>query len=309
MLDDNPIFIGGDGRSGTTLLNVILDCHPKLSVAPELHFTGDKIVNLGPYALQALEFIRGGGRLPNGQRAVDNPEWKPGIQFVLRTQRTGLTIDEIESCIYESIASTNSDLEEFSDRCDLVQRLGQTLQNNDQKERWGFKIMKEIRNPLKYMSIWKNCQIIHIIRDGRDVAASQMTDHGSWGYNQSNKAAENWVKLIMNARNNSKNVSYLELRYEDLVENTSECVHGICEFLGVDFDSSMMQHQKQTHRFYKTKVAHPSRKRTMKAVDNKAIGRYKRDLTQEQIEVFETIAGDMLESLQYKLTTTPEISK
>jgi len=309
MLDDNPIFIGGDGRSGTTLLNVILDCHPKLSVAPELHFTGDKIVNLGPYALQALELIRGGGRLPNGQRAVDAPEWKPGIQFILRTQRTGLTIDEIESCIHESIASTNSDLEEFSDRCDLVQRLGQTLQNNDQKERWGFKIMKEIRNPLKYMNVWKNCQLIHIIRDGRDVAASQMTDHGSWGYNQVNKAAEKWVKLIKSARNNSKNVSYYELRYEDLVFNTSECIHGICDFLGVGFDDSMMQHQKQKHRFYKTKVAHPSRKRTMKAVDNRAIGRYKQDLTQEQIEVFETIAGDMLESLQYRLTTMPEATQ
>ena len=308
MLDDNPIFIGGDGRSGTTLLNIILDCHPELSVATELHFAGEKIQNLGQYALDSIKLIRGGGKLKTGERAVHNPEWKPGIQFVLRTQRTGLTLDEIETGIIESRNATDSEISTFPDRCDLVQRLGRILRDNDEKSRWGFKIMREIRNPDKYAQQWPNCQVIHIIRDGRDVAASQMTEHSSWGYGEASKAAENWVKLIEESREKAKDVSYLEIKYEDLVLETRGCLETICEFLGVGFSESMLNHQKHDHRFYKTKVAHPSRKRTMQAVDNSAIGRFVRDFTEKQIHTFEDIAGDMLESLNYKLTNTRRVS-
>ena len=76
---NDPIFIGGDGRSGTTLLNVILDSHPTLSVAPEYHFNGGS--DLGATALQAVRIKQSGGLLEGGIRAVDTPEWKPSINL------------------------------------------------------------------------------------------------------------------------------------------------------------------------------------------------------------------------------------
>lgn len=40
MIKNNtPIFIGGAGRSGTTLLRVILDSHPRITCGPELRVT------------------------------------------------------------------------------------------------------------------------------------------------------------------------------------------------------------------------------------------------------------------------------
>ena len=35
-IDNTPIFIGGAGRSGTTLLRVLLDTHPRIACGPEL---------------------------------------------------------------------------------------------------------------------------------------------------------------------------------------------------------------------------------------------------------------------------------
>ena len=37
--NNSPIFIGGAGRSGTTLLRVILDSHPEICCGPEFRMT------------------------------------------------------------------------------------------------------------------------------------------------------------------------------------------------------------------------------------------------------------------------------
>ena len=148
----DPIFIGGDGRSGTTLLNVILDSHPTLSVAPEYHFNGGS--DLGSTALEAVRIKKDGGLLESGIRAVDTPEWKPAMQFVNRVVRAGLSLDEIHEAIQQAMEETGTNLVEFHDRCRLIEKFGMILVNRDSKKRWGMKIMREIRNPKRYANVW-----------------------------------------------------------------------------------------------------------------------------------------------------------
>lgn len=40
-MESAPIFVGGEGRSGTTLLRVMLDAHPAIACGPESHFLTD----------------------------------------------------------------------------------------------------------------------------------------------------------------------------------------------------------------------------------------------------------------------------
>lgn len=67
-LDDNsaPIFIGGAARSGTTLLRVLLDSHPRIACGPELKIIPDwlqqwqhDIKSFGDYAAENLRMDRG----------------------------------------------------------------------------------------------------------------------------------------------------------------------------------------------------------------------------------------------------------
>ena len=40
-MDFDPVFLGGEGRSGTTLLRVMLDAHPSIACGPESQFLAD----------------------------------------------------------------------------------------------------------------------------------------------------------------------------------------------------------------------------------------------------------------------------
>ena len=80
----------------------------------------------------------------------------------------------------------------------LIEKFGMILANRDSKKRWGMKIMREIRNPKRYAEVWNAAQFIHIIRDGRDVASSQLMGHGSWGYGDVEEAAKIGAILLSN---------------------------------------------------------------------------------------------------------------
>lgn len=299
-LPGRPIFVGGDGRSGTTLLNVVLDSHPDLFVAPELHFAGPK--NLGPYILGSIDLIERKDKRIIGKALGQHPELKPGIQCVRRIQRAGFEIDDLKRLIPEAMERAGSELESFPDRCVLIDLLGRLGCERWNKKRWGFKIMREIRNIRKYAAVWPDAQFLHIIRDGRDVAASQMLEHGSWGYGDIEVAARGWSNVIAEARSSSAEASFLEVRYEDLVTDAGSALRPVLEFLSVPWADACLRHEEQDHAFFHTHVRHPSREATMKTINSSSVGRYLRDLEPAQIEAFELVAGDRLAEFGYALS-------
>jgi hypothetical protein len=296
-LPGRPIFIGGDGRSGTTLLNVVLDSHPHLAVSPELHFNGAH--NLGPHVLGSIDLILAKDRRVKSKELVNHPDLKPGVQFVRRVERAGLSIDDMRSLIPKAMRITGSDLDEFPDRCALIHEFGELLRKRAGKERYGFKIMREIRNVTKYARVWPGAQFIHIVRDGRDVAASQMLEHASWGYNDIDNAARGWVSLIRESRRHAQPYSMLEIRYEDLVLQPEPTLRRILEFLGEPWHEDVLRHDEVDHVFFDTRIQHPSRKAAKKPINASAVGRYRRDLSPEQVERFERIAADSLIEIGY----------
>ncbi|RKZ40980.1 MAG: sulfotransferase, partial [Gammaproteobacteria bacterium] len=91
----------------------------------------------------------------------------------------------------------------------------------------------------RLLRIWPQAKFIHIIRDGRDVARSNITM--GWagnifiGVDLWIKAEQLWQKLSIQLASEQK----LTIHYEALIQNTDEVLSQICAFIGVPFDRAM----------------------------------------------------------------------
>ena len=144
--DDRPPvpFIVGVGRSGTTMLRLMLDAHPDLAIPPETHFVPDLIdaIAAGATPEQAAETmtaVRQWGDLHTDPADV-----------VARWER----LDRFEP---------GPALRAFY--AIYAERRG--------KPRYGEKTPAYVRNMIKIEGAMPEARFIHVIRDGRDVALSR----------------------------------------------------------------------------------------------------------------------------------------
>lgn len=179
------------------------------------------------------------------------------------------------------------------------------------KKRWGDKstgLYMEEYLPVIH-KLFPNSKFIHIYRDGRSIAASYRgVPHLS---SDIEHVALEWSWNINNITNFGHKIggdAYYEIKYEDLVNNPEEELVSICEFVDESYDSSMLDFP----RYNRELVLEPKRHLlwkglTLQAVSKTRIDSWKNELTQEEINLFEAIAGKVLRDLGYSCTnTTPK---
>ena len=288
-LDPMPIIVGSP-RSGTTLLRLMLDSHPDLAIPPETGF------------LTACEQLSDSGdelRERFFQVVTTHPPEAPGWKdFQIPTEIFHARLQEINPF---SIA----------DGFRLFYRM---YAERFGKNRWGDKTPLYGQHLEYLQELLPEAHFIHIIRDGRDVAASLRQLWFSPGYDIGIQA-HYWRDNVLNTRKQGKRCRhYLEVHYEDLLRQPEHVLRQICAFLEIDFSKEMLfYHDRAPERLEEhlsrhwadgsVLVSHEDRLRqqatTMTPPDLSRIGAWKHSLSDEELCKFEKIVGELLRDLGY----------
>ena len=202
-----PIFIVGCPRSGTSLLRNLLRSHPRLSFPSESHFIP---ILYRAYGDPANE------RAARGLAAkILRLEW-------VRRWRLDLGPGDFGDCrSYRAIVS----------------RLFEAWMRREGKERWGDKTPQYVSHIPTLSELFPGCQILHIHRDGRDVALSLSARR--IGPQNVYAAAQFWKARVSEGRRAGAALPpgrYHEVGYGSLLADPEGTMRGVCGFLGERFD-------------------------------------------------------------------------
>jgi hypothetical protein len=277
----NPyVFIVGCPRSGTTLLQRIVNAHAQIAITPETHWiaryfnarkglTADGLVKprLITKLLQYHKFAHLG---------ID----RESLESLLASERP-LSYAQFVSGIFDHYGRAQG------------------------KRLVGDKTPGYAREIPTLHCLWPGARFVHLIRDGRDVCLSALhwktpgtllTKFSIWSEDRVTTAALWWewhVRLGREGKQLGPEL-YHEIRYESLVRQPAvECAR-LCAFLQVPFDDAMLRfHEHRTPADSGMDEKHPWRPITSGLRD------WRMQMAPENVERFEAIAGELLDELGY----------
>ncbi len=283
--DCSPIFICGSVRSGTTLLQLLLNAHPNIAIFGELHYF-DQILQIRN-RIPSLEDDRAIEDFLSLLENADNYKYIPGAAEFFRSVEKRFRDGE------------NRTYERFF-RCVLEE-----YAREQGAGRFGEKTPTNIRYLDRLLDIFPKAKIVHIIRDPRSVVASSISM--PWTADDALVNAMKWKCDILYSQSFSRpEESYLEVRYEDIVFDTEQQLRRICSFVGEDYDEAMMAFHRTSRTYVKDE---PWKERTGRPIDDAAVDRWRRDLSWPQIFLVEKITGDLLTGFGYERAGVPARAK
>ena len=286
-----PIIVGSP-RSGTTLLRFMLDSHPELAIPPETGFLSLADTWLGATGDVANRVFQDMTLYP-----ADAPAWH---DFHVPVDAFRREIEKLER----------------RDAPAAVRLFYQMYASRFGKCRWGDKTPLYCRHMPSIERLLPEAHFIHVIRDGRDAALSLRLRYFSPGYEIETQAAY-WRDNVESARQAGERCEhYLELRYEDLLQEPAAALRRVCSFIDLEFADSMLLYYERTPdrlREHLTRrrvtgdvlISHEDRLRqqaaTMRPLDLNRIDVWRREMELNEVLRFQSVAGDLLKDLGYPL--------
>jgi len=267
-MNNSPIFIGGAGRSGTTLLRVILDSHPNITCGPELKVT--------PLVADLWHKFQT-AHLP------------PLKQYLLTPTDINLVFREMLLSLLEKYRQQSGKAriaEKSPNNIFFFQHLHMMFPESPL-----IHVIRDGRDVVCSLLTmnWINPQT------GRRVEYT--TD--------ARKAAEYWASAVAMGRRASQNPSirprYLEVRYEDIVLNPEETLRKLFSFLGEPWDPAVLAY----HQTERNLAGESSAEQVSKPLYSASIGRWQKDLCPADREAVMEAAGKLLVDLGYASDGAP----
>ena len=282
--DERPIFVVGCDRSGTTLLRLMLTCHPAICIPPESTF----LLKLKP-------------------------------RWAKRGFRSAVDVDHV--C--EELFSCDEKFLEWNvDRSELTSRLNQMLpfsfsqfvaavydaylQAEDGTAIfWGDKNPSYVRHVGELTDLFPHGRFVHVVRDGRAVYNSFLSSNRKMPNpvfpEDPFVAAHYWMSALQATAPFRSESNFYELRYEDLVSDPETELASVCEFLCLDFDPKMIDF----HHANASDQLVPQHRlawhgATLRPVDASKIGAWRSEMNHRAAIRFELVAGSVMARYGYE---------
>jgi protein-tyrosine sulfotransferase len=257
-----PIVLGGCGRSGTTLLRLMLDSHRRICCGPESSL-----------------FRR---------RAID-ARWL--------ADRFGFPRDEVRA-IYDAAASRPAFIETFAALC--MQKAGKArwaekTPRNISRVAEVFRCFPEAR----FVHVLRDGRDVacslrthprHRVVDGKLVPTGIRRPIAG--------CARRWVRDIEGSRRWWGDPRFMTVRYEDLVLDPRPALGQVMTFIGEAWDEAMLEHSSADSPF-RDATRFAQNPEALGAVSTASLSRWQRDFDERDKRIFKRIAGPLLVELGY----------
>ena len=273
-----PIFIGGEGRSGTRLLRTVIGAHPNIfEIQRETYiFASNKfhesLANKNEFDLLTLSILTG--------------------MIFRREMAHKKTLEE--DFPEEALKAFNEirDLPEFKDlkdKYDVFDLAIKYLTIKDAKERWVEKTPYNIYSFDEILDHYPEAKMILIFRDPRPVCAS-------WFKKDPKKSligiCLNWNRAAkkMNDLLQKHPSQVMMIRYEDLVQDSEKTTKTICNFIGEDFSPKMLEIDVVNSQY---------QERGDKGFSDHGFNRWKERLNEYQVHLINLLTKDNRVAMAY----------
>jgi hypothetical protein len=294
----NLSIVGGCGSSGTTLLAHLLSKHPDVVSGPEFNcFNHYEIYDFTLFK-NKYESMFYGKCMPWGYIDIH--------VFMTYREQYGIDLENLANWVLES-----SSTDEFFER--LCLHVCRRFEGS-------YFIEKSPTNVYSFQKLvdkQPNIPLVHLIRDGRDVAASLMKR----GFNLY-FAGTRWLYDTLCGLNGRGSASYYETTYEELVSSPDNVLNKIFQHLDIDPNKNNEQAQQQAKNtgvyqedWLNRKEPRAWNQTPADPISSASVGKYKSALTEKELSALYRITltqkardnistdiktfGDLIEYLGY----------
>jgi protein-tyrosine sulfotransferase len=264
--DSNPVVVGGAGRSGTTLLRVILDSHRNICCGPESNLF------------------------------LPHPVTKDWLR----------TVSKLFDLDYNALVPLRR---ASPSQAEFIDRFFEMYCEVTGKPRWAEKTPRNVRVLDFLFAHFPRAKFVHVIRDGRDTACSLRTHPNHKVVNGQivpvttrnpfDLCIRRWLNDVRAGLEYSGRPGYVELRYEKLVANPEPALREFFAQLDEPWDASVLDFhsQRSPSRELERMPQNPGASQPLYA---SAVGRWRRDMSRQEAELFKQMAGSVLVELGYE---------
>jgi hypothetical protein len=274
----NPVFVGGTGRSGSTIVGDLLDHHPAITMTlpSEVRFiTGNN--GIADALAKACK--------PAGLKAAELAVDRIHNRWFFRDENSGLHTSMSQEYVTETTEKYLAHFENSPQQASqvLVYSIMEKVALGCDAERWVDTTPANARKANLIAPIYPQHKVIVMVRDGRDVAASFV--HQTFGPSDVFEAVALWEKRMIKSDQAVKRCevgAVLTLDLQDLVVTERD------ESLDLILEHCELDDSHEMRDWFNTRVT----------PDGAHAGRWRRDFDDSTCAVIDDVYSESCERLR-----------